>query len=207
MQPEWVTSTERTQWYHVNMKRHVLTLWFLTAAATALLGVLVGGCQSQDKELDVPTNGMTLTSSAFSHESAIPTTYSCDGQDISPPLQWSGAPEDTTSFVLIADDPDAPGGTFVHWVYFNIPADAEGLPADVPNSEEPPTGGRQGTSSFRKVGYGGPCPPGGTHRYFFTLYAVDTMLDLDSGATKEDVLTAAEGHALAKAQLMGTFAR
>lgn len=150
---------------------------------------------------------MTLTSPAFENGEAIPVKYSCDGSDISPPLTWSGAPEETASFVLICDDPDAPIGTWVHWVYFNIPSNVTQLPEAVPAGREPETGGVQGKNSWRRNDYGGPCPPGGTHRYFFKLYALDTTLDLGPKAKKKKVVKAMEDHVLAEAQLMGTYSR
>jgi Raf kinase inhibitor-like YbhB/YbcL family protein len=150
---------------------------------------------------------MTVQSSAFEHQGPIPRKLSCDGADVSPELSWSGAPGNTQSYVLIADDPDAPGKTFVHWVYYDIPASVTSLPEGVPNDENPPAGGTQGTTDFGKIGYGGPCPPGGTHRYFFNVYALDGQLGLGAGATKQEVLDAMEGHVLAQGTLMGTYAR
>ncbi len=150
---------------------------------------------------------MTITSAAFENGRSIPAEYSCKGSDISPPLEWSGFPDNTASFVLICDDPDAPIGTWVHWVYFNIPMEVRGLPEAVPGEAEPETGGVQGRNSWRKNAYGGPCPPGGTHRYFFRLYDLDTMLDLGPKAKKAKVVKAMEGHVLAEAELMGTFSR
>ncbi|MBN2050913.1 MAG: YbhB/YbcL family Raf kinase inhibitor-like protein [Spirochaetales bacterium] len=148
---------------------------------------------------------MTITSTAFEDGGPIPAVYSCKGDDSSPPLTWSGAPEDTRTFVLICDDPDAPIGTWVHWVYFDIPAETTGLKEGVPSGADPSTGGVQGKNSWKRNDYGGPCPPFGTHRYFFKLYALDAVLVLGSDATKAKVEKAMEGHILAQAQLMGTF--
>jgi Raf kinase inhibitor-like YbhB/YbcL family protein len=148
-----------------------------------------------------------LTSAAFSMEEAIPTKYSCDGENISPPLEWSDPPDGTQSFVLISDDPDAPAGTWVHWLLYNIPADARALPEAIPPEGELPDGSRHGKNSFRRLDYGGPCPPSGTHRYFFKLYALDTVLDLEPGADKETLLQAMGGHILAQSELMGTYSR
>ena len=148
-----------------------------------------------------------LTSTAFEHENAIPVTHTCDGEDISPPLTWSDPPAGTTAFALIMDDPDAPGGTWVHWVLYNLPAEARSLPPGVPTDAERSDGSRHGRNSWRRLGYGGPCPPGGTHRYYFKLYALDTLLDLPTGATKDELLQAMEGHILAQAILMGTYTR
>lgn len=153
------------------------------------------------------TGSLVLKSSAFAHQGAIPSKYTCDGEDISPPLEWSGAPADTKSFALIVDDPDAPIGTFNHWILFNIPAGVNQLAEGISRQDTLADGSRQGKTSWRKVGYGGPCPPSGTHRYFFTLYALDIMLDLPAGASKEQVLQAMSGHILAKGELMGTYKR
>ncbi len=150
---------------------------------------------------------ITLTSAAFSHGAMIPKRYTCDGEDISPPLSWSEPPEKTQSFALIMDDPDAPMGTWVHWVIYNIPATARSLPEGVPADGDLPDGSRHGRNSWRRLGYGGPCPPSGTHRYFFKLYALDTVLPLAAGATKEELLKAMEGHIVAQAELMGRYAR
>ena len=150
---------------------------------------------------------LVITSSAFSEGQAIPTRYTCDGPDVSPDLSWSGVPETATSLALICDDPDAPMGTWVHWVLFNIPADADGLPAEIPSDAILENGARHGENDFGRLGYGGPCPPGGTHRYFFKLYALDTQLESDSGSTKAQLLAAMEGHILAEGQLMGTYSR
>jgi Raf kinase inhibitor-like YbhB/YbcL family protein len=150
---------------------------------------------------------LVITSSVFSEGQAIPTRYTCDGPDVSPDLAWSGVPETAASLALICDDPDAPMGTWVHWVLFNIPADADGLSAEIPSDAILENGARHGKNDFGKLGYGGPCPPGGTHRYFFKLYALDTQVELDSGSTKAQLLEAMEGHILAEAQLMGTYKR
>jgi len=150
---------------------------------------------------------MELTSSAFSEGAMIPGKYTCDGADVSPPLNWRALPAGTKSLALICDDPDAPVGTWVHWVYYDIPPGTEGLPENVATDERPAQGGTQGINDFRKVGYGGPCPPGGTHRYYFKLYALDTTLNLSSGATKKQVLKAMENHMIGQVQLMGKYKR
>jgi hypothetical protein len=148
-----------------------------------------------------------LTSPVFAPGESIPRKYTCDGDDVSPPLEWGDPPQGTQSFALIADDPDAPMGTWVHWVLYDLPAGTRALPESVPADPQLAGGGRHGENSWPRLGYGGPCPPSGTHRYFFKLYALDTMLDLESGATKRQVLQAIEGHVLAQAELMGTYAR
>ena len=150
---------------------------------------------------------LEMSSSAFSEGEMIPTRYTCDGPDVSPDLSWSGVPETAKSLALICDDPDAPMGTWVHWVLFNIPSGASGLPAEIPSVAALESGARHGTNDFRRLGYGGPCPPGGTHRYFFKLYALDTELNLDSGITKDQLLEAMQDHILAEAQLMGKYSR
>lgn len=135
----------------------------------------------------------------------IPREFTCEGANQSPPLAWGSVPENTKSLALIVDDPDAPGKTWVHWVAFNIPASLKELPQNIPPQETIAGGGHQGTNDFPKVGYGGPCPPSGLHRYFFKLYALDTELPLDSSATKDQLLKAMEGHVLAEGQLMGKY--
>ena len=148
---------------------------------------------------------LQITSPTFAEEDAIPAVYTCTGDNISPELAWSGAPEGTQSFALIMDDPDAPGNTWVHWVAFNLPTDAVGLPENVMSDDDLPGDAVHGSNSWRRNDYGGPCPPSGTHRYFFKLYALDVVLDLEAGASKDDVLAAMDGHVLAEAQLMGTY--
>lgn len=149
-----------------------------------------------------------LSSSAFKDESSIPKRYTCDGQDVSPPLSWGGPPGGTKTFCLICDDPDAPAGTWAHWVIYDIPSGTRGLPEDVPKERRLKNGSKQGTNDFGRIGYGGPCPPrGGPHRYFFKLYALDTVLDLPRGETKSDLETAMEGHDLGFTKLVGFYGR
>ena len=150
---------------------------------------------------------MKITSPSFSEGGMIPERFTCDGTDISPELSWSGIPNGAQSLALICDDPDAPMGTWVHWVLFNIPPDETGLSAQVKPESSLSNGAMHGTNDFRRLGYGGPCPPGGIHRYYFKLYALDTKLNLKSGATKAEVETAMKGHILAEAQLMGKYSR
>jgi Raf kinase inhibitor-like YbhB/YbcL family protein len=150
---------------------------------------------------------ITMTSSAFTEGAMIPRKHTCDAEDTSPDLKWSGVPKEAKSLALICDDPDAPVGTWVHWVLFNIPADAGALAAGIPPDAVLKSGARHGKNDFRKLGYGGPCPPGGTHRYFFKLYALDTVLSLESGSTKAQVVAAMKGHILAEGQLMGKYKR
>jgi Raf kinase inhibitor-like YbhB/YbcL family protein len=150
---------------------------------------------------------MHLTSPAFTEGQPIPVKFSCKGADVSPALNWDEPPAGTKSLALIMDDPDAPMGTWVHWVLFNIPTTAHEWPENTLTDANLPNGAVQGITSARTVGYHGPCPPSGTHRYFFKLYALDTILDLTSKASKEDLLAAMQGHILAQAQLMGTFSK
>jgi Raf kinase inhibitor-like YbhB/YbcL family protein len=152
--------------------------------------------------------GIQLTGSAFLEGAPIPGKYTCDGQDISPPLKWKNVPQGTRSIALICDDPDAPVGTWVHWVLYGLPGSVTELPEGVPNTTNLPNGAKQGLNDFGRIGYGGPCPPGkSAHRYFFKLYALDTELSLPPKATKKDLLRAMEGHILAEGQLMGTYKR
>jgi len=151
---------------------------------------------------------LSLSSTAFKGGEIIPVKYTCEGQDVSPPLMWSELPQGTQSLALIVDDPDAPVGVFTHWVLFNIPPDSGKLPEAVPTQAQLPSGALQGKNDFGRVGYGGPCPPPGRpHRYCFTLYALDRVLDLKAGVSKKQVLDAMQGHILAQGQLIGTYQR
>jgi len=151
---------------------------------------------------------MDLKSTAFSPGGMIPAKYSCDGTDVSPPLSWDNAPSGTKSFALICDDPDAPMGTWVHWVFYDIPLTVTSLSEHIETTGTPSSGGRQGLNDFRKIGYGGPCPPSGVHRYYFKLYALDTILNLPAGTTtKAQLLKAMTGHILTQAQLLGKYKR
>ncbi len=151
---------------------------------------------------------MKLTSPAFAEGETIPKEYTADGADVSPPLHWQDISVGTKSLVLICDDPDAPRGIWVHWVLFNLPPDVAELPREMPVEKELPSGAKQGTNDFKKIGYGGPSPPAGKpHRYFFKLYAVDKMLELAAGATKQQVEAAIKGHVLAEGQVMGKYGR
>ncbi|OKH13478.1 hypothetical protein NIES592_12585 [Fischerella major NIES-592] len=150
---------------------------------------------------------MHLHSPAFLTGNSIPSQYTCDGDNLSPPLSWDSPPNGTVSFALIMEDPDAPKETFTHWVVYNLPDHIEYLPEGVVNHATLPGGGVQGKNDFGQLGFGGPCPPSGTHRYFFKLYALDQILDLPPGASKADVIAAMEGHVLEAAELMGRYAR
>ena len=151
---------------------------------------------------------LKLTTTAFQPGGTIPKKFTCDGPDVSPQLAWSDPPGGTQSFALIMDDPDAPVGTWVHWVLYDLPASARELPEGVPKDNELQSGARQGRNDFRKIGYGGPCPPAGpAHRYFFKLYALDTKTNLKAGATKAELEKAMQGHITAQAEVMGRYQR
>ena len=150
---------------------------------------------------------MEIKSSAFDEGAFITRKYTCDGNNISPPFEWSLIPDGTKAFALICDDPDAPMGTWVHWVLFNLPGNINELSENIPPWEVLENGAKQGKNDFRKIGYGGPCPPGGTHRYYFKIYALDEELDVDTGISKKELLKAMEGRILAEGQLMGRYKR
>lgn len=151
---------------------------------------------------------MELKSSAFHDGATIPRQHSCDADDVSPQLNWSNVPPGTKTFSLIVDDPDAPGGTWVHWVLYDLPADAKELAEAVGKTETLANDGKQGLNDFRRVGYGGPCPPAGKpHRYFFKLYALDEPSNLKPRATKQQLLAAMKGHILGEAELIGRYQR
>ncbi len=150
----------------------------------------------------------SLSSSGFKSGENIPVQYTCDGKNISPALSWTNPPKGTESFALIVDDPDAPRGVFTHWLLYNIPKDVTQLPEGVPGKATLDNGALQGKTSFNMVGYGGPCPPAGSlHNYRFHIYAVDRMLDLKVGASKEAVLNALKNHVLGEAELRAKYSR
>ena len=149
----------------------------------------------------------SIESSAFAVNGPIPAVYTCDGRDLSPPLSWSAPPPGTKSLALISDDPDAPNGRWVHWVIYNVVPSRRQLAEAFPTEPELPDGTRQGTTDFGRTGYGGPCPPSGTHRYVFTLYALDRVLSLPPGATAQQLESAMHGHVVGQAQVMGTYRR
>jgi Raf kinase inhibitor-like YbhB/YbcL family protein len=150
---------------------------------------------------------MEITSSDLKEGGIIPVKFTCDGEDVSPDLKWENVPHNTVSLALICDDPDAPVGTWVHWVLFNIPGNSNHLEEGIGPEKEFPNGTLHGINDFKRLGYGGPCPPNGTHRYFFRLYALDKMLDLDSGCSKADLMEAMQGHVLGQATLMAKYGR
>jgi hypothetical protein len=149
-----------------------------------------------------PTTTLTLTSPSFQHQGAIPTKYTCDGQDMSPPLMIAGVPQGTKSLALIVHDPDAPGGNWDHWLLWNIPPETRHL-----NEGQTPDGAMAGMNDFKHQAYGGPCPPSGTHRYIFTLYALDSPLSLSAGTRRHTLEQAMQSHILAHTTLIGTYQR
>jgi Raf kinase inhibitor-like YbhB/YbcL family protein len=154
------------------------------------------------------TMSLQITSAAFAPGETMPKKFTCDGPDVSPKLTWTEAPPKTQSIALIMDDPDAPVGTWVHWVLYNLPADTKELAEGVSKQEQLSNGARQGRNDFGKIGYGGPCPPPGKpHRYLFKLYALDSKLNLKAGATKAEVERAMKGHILAQGELIGKYGR
>jgi Raf kinase inhibitor-like YbhB/YbcL family protein len=178
----------------------------IASLAFAVLGCEQSANHSDPLATEKGVPSMQLTSTAFKEGDTVPKNYTADGKDVSPPLAWSGAPNNTQSFTLICDDPDAPRGNWVHWVIFNIPASRGEFPEAVPTEKEALGGARQGTNSFKKIGYGGPNPPAGKpHRYNFTIYALDTQLNVSAGADKEAVVQAMKGHVLAEGKLMGKY--
>ncbi len=150
---------------------------------------------------------MRLLSPAFKDKSEIPTKFTCDGEDISPPLMIKNVPKEAKSLALIMDDPDAPMGTFVHWVVYDIDPSTTLIEENQPHTPTILNGAKQGKNDFPKIGYGGPCPPNGRHRYFFKLYALDAKLDLDPGLTKEELLKHIQRHVIAQSVFMGTYER
>ena len=182
------------------------SLLSLLAIGACLLAIgMSAGLNAGQKS---PTNTLKIETSSFPPGGDIPKRFTCQGPDVSPALTWNEPPAGPRSLALIADDPDAPGGTFVHWVVYNLPATARKLNEATPGNDEMSGGGRQGVNDFPMSGYSGPCPPPGKyHRYFFRLYALDTVLNLKSGATRKEVDAAMKGHVLAQAEVMGRFQR
>ena len=188
----------------------------ITIAALSL-SILVCSCarqpQSVSNQTNLPTTNqhnatpaIKVTSTAFTEGEAIPRQYTCDGVNISPPLEWTPTPGAKT-LAIVCDDPDAPAGTWTHWLVYNLPGATMGLVENMPAQEKVGGGGMQGSNGFGKIGYGGPCPPKGTHRYFFKVYALDSELPLKPGATKDQLMKAMEGHVIAQGQLAGLYSR
>lgn len=170
-----------------------------------LYGSILGSALSA---AEVKRGSLELKSSAFQAGGDIPRKHTCDANDVSPELSWSNIPVGTRAFAMITDDPDAPAGTWVHWVIYDLPADTKELAEGVPTTEALTNGAKQGTNDFRKLGYGGPCPPPGLpHRYFFKLYALDAPTGLKPGASKQQLLKAIENHVLGEAEIIGRYKR
>jgi Raf kinase inhibitor-like YbhB/YbcL family protein len=192
----------------MTIERTLQMRWCLRSIALAVLILSASATQSvRAKEEQAMT--LKLTSSAFEHEGSIPRLHTCQGKDVSPPLAWSGVPENAKTLVLIVDDPDAPDPaaprmTWVHWVLYNIPPSSMGLPQGV-SPKELPDGTLEGMSDFQRTGYGGPCPPIGRHRYFHKLYALDTVLPNSPNLLKAGVEKAMKGHVIEQAVLVGTY--
>ncbi len=183
-------------------------LHLITAVTLLTASLLLAGCSSQTPPtIEKPTQlTLILTSDAFPANRTIPILYTCDGEGVSSPLSWSNVPEGTGSFALILEDPDAPAGTFSHWVLYNIPGEQRELPAGISLARELEGGAIQGLNSFRKTGYSGPCPPSGsTHRYVLTLWALDDHLDTTGTMDAETLRKAMEGHILGTGKLTGTY--
>lgn len=181
-----------------------------TPAETRQRSPTFGAAPAQTPAATDGTVGLSLTSEAFAADEAIPSRFTCDGDDISPPLAWEGVPDEARSFVMIVTDPDAPGGEFVHWLIYNIRSSVRELPESVEKSESPAAagGGLQGRNDLGDLGYGGPCPPEGeSHRYDFRLYALDSLIDVGPDPSRDDVLAAIEGRMLALTTLTGTYER
>jgi len=180
----------------------------LIFTALLLAGLATAGCSQEPKSATGHVVKIQLTSAAFADGQPIPVKYTADALDISPPLAWANAPTNTKSFALIADDPDAPAGTWTHWVIYNLPPTATALTEDTLKTPQLRNGAKQGLNDFKKTGYGGPAPPPGkAHRYVFKLYALDIMTGLLPGVTKADLLKAMDGHVLGEGQLRGTYQR
>lgn len=150
---------------------------------------------------------LKFSSPEISSSQDIPVDFTCDGENVSPPLCWSGLPSGTETLVVVCYDPDMVEGEWVHWICYDIPSECDGLPEAVPKTDNIPTGGRQGLNDFLKVGYGGPCPPSGKHTYIFILYALDCCLDLAAGKSREEVLEAMHDHIIASEQFAAFYTR
>ncbi len=166
-----------------------------------------GRTQNNNSQIGKNNMALIISSTAFSNGGMIPSQYTCDGANISPPLQWSGLPPNTKTVALIVDDPDAPARTWVHWVIYDLPANTTQLSENIKPQEKLADGAKQGTNDFKKIGYGGPCPPSGVHRYFFKLYALDIETSLKPGATKDELLKTIENHVVAQGELIGKYKR
>lgn len=184
---------------------------FTRLSALMILLVMLSSCRSgvmtDPRPKGASQVSITVKSSAFIEGASIPSQYTCDGEGVSPQLEWSGYPEKTESFVIIMDDPDAPSGTFTHWVLYNLPVDVHSLPANVPHVPRLENGACQGINSGGKTGYFGPCPPSGTHHYRFKVFALDTTPGLQPGVRVGDLLKQIDGHVIGQGTLIGVYRR
>jgi Raf kinase inhibitor-like YbhB/YbcL family protein len=183
-----------------------LLFFFILIASLSLTAVFDTYAQGKSKDPSAQ-HTLKVKSPAFQEGGMIPKAYTCDGRNISPPLEWSDVPGATKSIAVIVEDPDAPGMVFTHWVVYNLPPETRSLPESMPDEKQLKNGTRQGMNDFLKVGFGGLCPPTGTHRYYFKVYALDMMLDMEPGLTKQHLLNKMKGHILADGQLMGKYKR
>jgi Raf kinase inhibitor-like YbhB/YbcL family protein len=176
--------------------------------AICLIAVLLAGCSLEERPQQAGKTGLSIKSTTFQEGGKIPDKYTCQGQDVSLPLTWSEPPEGTKSFVLIMDDPDAPRGLFTHWLIYNIPPETSNLAEAVPNDDQLQNGALQGENDSGNIGYSGPCPsPGNAHRYQFTLYALDRVLDIPSGVKRKELDSAMKSHILTQTRLTGRYSR
>jgi hypothetical protein len=190
---------------------HISTglMWrILLLLALLLIAPFLAGCRHHSSDLAAASGASLTLSSSSLHDGRVPKEFTCDGEDKSPLLDWTTAPSGTETLALTVTDPDAPGGTFKHWVIYNLPANTTGLPEGVPKLGQLANGSRQGKTDFGKVGYGGPCPPAGKpHHYMFTLYALDTQVEVPAGAPYSHVESAMQGHVLARGELTASYGR
>jgi Raf kinase inhibitor-like YbhB/YbcL family protein len=183
------------------MKKHLIL-----GISVLVLVIFISGCTSQnDSQTTGNSSNFKIKSSAFSDGGKIPQKYTSDGENISPPLSWTSTPAGTKTFAIICEDPDAPGGNFTHWVVFNIPKNVNQLAEGITNQRTLDNGAKQGINDFNRIGYSGPAPPSGTHRYVFKIYALDTELNLGVGATKDQLTSAMQGHIIGEAQITGKY--
>jgi Raf kinase inhibitor-like YbhB/YbcL family protein len=174
-------------------------------ALLSIMILLASGCITKQED---NMNNISISAEGFKDGTTIPDVYTCKGKDISPSLSWKEIPAGTKSIALIMDDPDAPGGTFVHWVLYNVPAGTQKMPEGMPYDKTLPDGSMQGMTDFGRTGYGGPCPPPGKpHRYFFKIFALDSMINLPPGASKKQLENVMAGHILAKGEIIGMYKR
>jgi Raf kinase inhibitor-like YbhB/YbcL family protein len=185
------------------MQKKILVALLILMAVSGLIAA-----KGAVKKKGAAMPSIVVDSPAFGQKQPIPQRYTCDGEDMSPPLAWKNVPPGSKSIVLISDDPDAPSGDWVHWVVYDLSPEIDSLPEHIATTDTILGGkGKQGRNDFRRIGYGGPCPPSGTHRYFFKIYALDMLLDLPAGKSKKEIEHAMKGHVVAQGELIGTYQR